>query len=151
MWNLERIGALWVLGLIRPEDLPELASRSLMTPATTTTLADLAVCRSDEPELIEKLLLQLFSESRASFPSKRDALRWYACDVSRSILAGTKAPYAGAREIWNATVKAGDKDFHELDGFIYAASEMEDRAIDRPHFEREICEEAKRWVNRSRH
>ena len=53
----------------------------------------------------------------------------------------------GAKEIWRATLKARIDGFHELDAFIYAASEMEDRPQERNLFEKAIMEEAKRWGN----
>jgi len=79
---------------------------------------------------------------------KTDALRKYAKQIATSILTSEVSPLEGARLIWRATLKAGVQGFRELDGFIYAASELEDRPQDKELFEKAITEEAKRWSER---
>src|SRR6266699_2922699 len=71
---------------------------------------------------------------------KTDALRRYAKQISTSILTTEVSPFDGAKLIWRATLKAGVQGFHELDGFIYAASEMEDRPKEKGFFEKAIKE-----------
>jgi hypothetical protein len=48
----------------------------------------------------------------------------------------------GAKRIWQATLNAELNGFHDLDGFIYAASELEERPEDKALFEKAIIEEA---------
>jgi hypothetical protein len=65
--------------------------------------------------------------------------------VSDSILAGEISPLEGAKRIWNATLAVNPHGWHELDAFIYAASEADSRPEDQEFFEKAIVEEARRW------
>ena len=47
---------------------------------------------------------------------------------------------------WEAALKTSDAKFHDVDAFIYAASEYEDRPEDCEFFKRAIRKEARRWV-----
>jgi hypothetical protein len=64
------------------------------------------------------------------------------------ILDGKLDPYIGARLLWKASVNNDIDHEHELDPFIYAASEYEDRPEDREGFKRAIIEEARDLVRR---
>ena len=75
-----------------------------------------------------------------------DALKRYAKVVSTSILAAETPPLDGARRIWRATLYVGAHGWHDLDAFIYAASEAESRPEDRQFFEAAILKEARKWA-----
>jgi hypothetical protein len=64
------------------------------------------------------------------------------------ICGGELEPYAGARKIWHLAQAVNEEAFHDLDPFIYAASEYQERPSDRPHFAAEIVNEARRWCDR---
>ena len=83
----------------------------------------------------------------ASVPSKRDAVMYLAREIAKEILAGTMTAYLGAKQIWDLTLHALDADLPELDTFVYAASEWEDRPEDRVAFEEGIVASARELVN----
>ena len=147
--DLKSIEALWVLGLISTDELPELAMQVMAQGLESKSLVELAGCSPSESDDIRRL----FNQSLREITGKRrmlktDALRRYAKQISTSILTTEVSPFDGAKLIWRATLKAGVQGFHELDGFIYAASEMEDRPKEKGFFEKAIKEEAKRWSER---
>ncbi|HEY8967014.1 MAG TPA: hypothetical protein VIM58_11245, partial [Candidatus Methylacidiphilales bacterium] len=74
--------------------------------------------------------------------TKPDALRSYARIVSASILAETITPIDGAKRIWRVVRASQVPDFDEFNGFIYAASEFEQKPAEREFFARAIREEA---------
>jgi hypothetical protein len=75
-------------------------------------------------------------------PNQREAVMLLAHNVASEIASGTIAPYAGAKQIWDLTLSVPIEPISELDPFIYAASEWEDRPEDRVQFERDILSEA---------
>jgi hypothetical protein len=69
--------------------------------------------------------------------------------VAQKIVSGHLEPYEGTKAIWPAYLAVDDPEFHDLDAFVYAKDEYEDRPEDRAHFANEIVEEAKRWSTAS--
>lgn len=137
--------ALWVLALLPTEEIPALASDWLAQGLESQSLVELAICSPDESEDIRRRYNLVLSEFGCGGMSQTEALKRYAKYVSGSILTSELTPLVGARLVWRATLNAGLRDFHDLDAFIYAASEMEDRPQDRRFFEQAIRDEAKRW------
>jgi len=78
--------------------------------------------------------------------SKRDAVLKYARWISARIVLGEMTPYDGAKAIWHASLDLEDDPVPELDPFIYAASESEDRPEDRTFFDEEIKKHALQLV-----
>jgi len=137
---------LWVLGMLRPDKLPEWAASVLSAGIETEDILQLAVCSPNDHDCIRSLFEKILRSEGTEKMTIVDALKRYAAQVSRSILSENMSPREGARLIWDATLKARLPGFHELDPFIYAASEMDDRPLDKALFERAIRAEAKRWV-----
>ena len=79
--------------------------------------------------------------------SKINALKLYAKEVSSQILSGSIPPLEGASLIWRAHINSEEENFHDLDGFIYAASETDDRLEDKALFDQGILKEARRVVD----
>ena len=79
--------------------------------------------------------------------SKINALKLYAKEISSRILSGSIPPVEGANLIWRAHINSEEENFHDLDGFIYAASEADDRLDDKALFEQGILKEAQRVVD----
>jgi hypothetical protein len=136
-----------VLGLLGAEDLPQAAVTALEAGLDSPALVALASMSADAYEseiraLFERALMELDMCS----PSPGDAVMYLARETARDIVAGTVAPYAGAKKIWELARRAPTG--HELDPFIYAASEWEDRPADRLRFEQGIIEEARSLVDR---
>jgi len=137
----------WMLNLLRPEDLPEIATEALANDVESESLLKLACSYpTDYPEDLIRLFKKVLSEVGLGTMSEVDAVRSYAREISTAILDATLSPLEGARRIWHATRRAKIENFHEMDEFIYSASEMEDRPEDKDFFENAIRELAKGWL-----
>jgi len=145
-FNIIDLESKWLLGFLRIEELPDIAASALANGFDSESILKLAICSKDEIEEIERLFMQVLKEGGGGTMSKVDALKHYAKQISASILTKETSPLKGATLIWNATLNAQVPNFHELDCFIYAASEIEDRPSDKEFFETAITEEAKRWL-----
>lgn len=143
--DLNDTKALWVLGLIPSETLPQLATDALVQGYDSESLVELAGQSGEDVEKARRLFARSLEELSPSTMRTEDALRQYARMVALLILASTISPLDGARQIWSAMRSARMSDFHDLDAFVYAASELEDRPEDRELFENAILTEARRW------
>lgn len=144
--DLRLIQARWILGLIPSEELPELAAGLLSRGVESRSLVELAGSPSQASGMRD-VFNEALDELGCRTMEPTEALRVYAMAVSTSILDGETRPLEGAKSIWRATLLVGAHGWHELDPFIYAASEAEDRPEDRELFERAILEEAKKWAS----
>jgi hypothetical protein len=144
-FNMKSVQAQWVLGMILADNLPDVAAEALSAGIESKSLIELAGLSRSETDEARKLFGQALIELDCQKMEKAEALGRYAKIVSTLILASNVTPLEGAKRIWQATLKAELKGFHDLDGFIYAASELEDRPKDTALFEKAIIEEAKSW------
>jgi hypothetical protein len=71
-----------------------------------------------------------------------------ASEISSRIVSGAMSPVNGADLIAKTMYRYHKLEFHELDTFIYASSEVADRPEDRELFESAIEEEASQWAAR---
>jgi hypothetical protein len=147
--DLAEIEAYWRLGLLPSREIPVVAAGLLSTGVQSDVLVELAACDADKIGEVEQLFQQVLTESGYGSMSPIEALRVYARTISRAILCGEVTPFEGASSIWRATIVVNNPDFHELDTFVYAASEMDDRIVDKALFEDAITVEAKRWAGQS--
>ncbi len=145
-FNVTQTESMWLLGLLDSKALLKMAVNVLANGYESELMLKLAICGDDEIEEIERLFSQVLKEAGGGM-SKVDALKYYATQISNSILSEDISPLEGATLIWDASINICDQihDFHELDGFIYAASEMIDRPSEKNFFEKAIIEEAKQW------
>jgi hypothetical protein len=141
--------AAWVLGFLQTDDLPQLAATALGEGLDNAALRQLSGVTSADIDVGNELLRRGLEESGWSVPDERTAAVQYAVCVSRLILSEDLTPYQGARAIWQASLSVGDRSFHDLDPFIYAAAEWEERPQDRRHFEQAVVEEARTWAERN--
>ena len=144
-FDYKSVQARWVLGLIPSDDLPNIATQALSAGIESKSLAELAGLTGNETDEARKLFEQVLNELGGEGMKTADALKHYAKIVSTSILASEITPLEGAKRIWQTTLNASVPGFHDLDGFIYAASELEDRPEDKALFEKTIIDEAERW------
>ena len=144
-FDLKSIQAQWILGLIPGDDLIDIAADALAQGVKSKSLVELAGLSQNETQEAQRLFQRALDEIGQAGMVKADALKHYAKIVSASILASEVAPMEGAKRIWRATLNANVEGFHDLDGFIYAASELENRPEDEELFEKAIREEAGRW------
>lgn len=143
--DLKSVQAQWVLGLIPTNELPDIAAKALSAGIESKSLLVLAGLNGSETDEARKLFGQALNELGCRSMEKAEALGRYAKIVSTLILASEVAPLEGAKRIWQATRKAELNGFHDLDGFIYAASELEERPEDKALLEKAIIEEATSW------
>jgi hypothetical protein len=145
-FDIELTEALWVLNLLSSEVLPSIGVNALMDGIDNypfRVLAGLSVKESDEAYDFFKQGLQEIGRGNMSV---QEAIRVYARHISSKILSGTLEPIIGANQIWDAALNIHGEEFHDVDPFIYAASEYEERPLDRGLFDMAIREEAKEWV-----
>jgi hypothetical protein len=143
--DLKAIQAQWVLGLVRSDDLPDIAAQALSTGTESKSLVELAGLNRSETDEARRLFEQALSELGCEHMEKKDALKNYARIVSTAMLESKLTPLEGAERIWQASRCSRLTGFHDLDAFIYAASELETRPEDKALFEEAILQEASRW------
>ena len=137
--ELVGVAARMVLELAGPEDLPGAAVVALEGGLDSPASVALAGADASEARPLFDLALE---ELKISKPSPREAVMRLAHDATAGIAGGTMAPYAGAKRIWELTSCVPTVRIPELDPFIYATNEWEERPADRIHFEQGIISEA---------
>jgi len=140
---------LWTLNLLKPEILPNAAAEWLVEGFDSESLVLLAGLTFAELDQARILFERALRELGRPAMSRKDAILRYTRLVSIEILRGEIAPYDGAKKIWHATIGL-DSPLHEVDTFIYAASEYEDRFEDQDFFALEIIKEARRWISETK-
>ena len=143
--SCENALALWVLGKLPPERIPDLAARALEHGCEAPSVAALAGMQSPTTRDVEDLLAAVLLETRTARPSRPEALKVVVDECARRIVAGGMAPIAGAREFWQLS-----RDFNHASGipeqlrpFVGFASEWEDDAAERQRYEADIVTTAK--------
>ena len=136
--GLELAASRAVLGVLRSDDLAQVGVQALKCGCNSPSLRILAGLSASETEEARGLFNRALSELNVAVPSKWDAVMHLAREIAKGILAGTINVYLGAKQIWDLTLRVSDEDFPELNTFIYAASEWEDRPEDRVAFEEGI-------------
>jgi hypothetical protein len=143
--DIAALRASYLLGISTTDDIYEFAIRNLREPVDDNLLA-IAICDKSDKECIEGAAELLFGKLGFGRISLEDALRTLATEVSLQIIDKSLPVRKGAELIVRAVRCADIQDFHELDPFIYAVSEMEERPEDRIFFENALIEEANRWA-----
>ncbi len=146
IFDLERAEMLQMLGILSKEKLLQMAKDAVTGGCDDPAVTQLSMFALNEVDEInaqfEKIKIQCDKEAM----SMLSALRLYAKEISTLILSGAISPREGANMLWRAQINSRMETFHELDGFIYAASEMDDRPEDSVLFEEGILKEAKRVI-----
>jgi hypothetical protein len=138
--------AAYVLGLANHEDIYEFAIRELREPVDDNLLA-ICICDKTDQECVINAAQDLFTSHGLIDVSMQDVLRTLAFEISTRILDGSLPVRSGAELLVYAVLRSELTDFHELDAFRYAVSEMEERPNDIAFFERALIEEAARWAS----
>lgn len=144
--DLDTLHAYYLLGVASLGDIYDFAIRELREPVDDNLLA-ISICDKSDEECIRREALSLFEDRGLCDAPTREVLRTFATDVSSRILDGSLPARAGADLIVRAVRRADLHDFHELDAFRYAASEMDDRPEDFDFFQNALIEEAQRWAS----
>lgn len=140
-----------VLGVIRSDGLPAVAATALADGWDSPSLRVLAGSPRSDPD-VRSLFERALSELNVSLPTPREAVIVLANDIAASVLAGTVAPYDGAQRITELSLRLPEdaEHLHELDTFIYAASEWDDRPEDANIFAEGVVSAARELLERSR-
>lgn len=147
--SLDEIEVLWALKLLPIDKLPQTAIDLLEAGYDSQPLLELAgLSKSELTEATDLFAKVLFEIGRTPL-SKREAALRYTGLISKEIILGKISPYNGAKQIWRASIGL-EEPLHEVDTFVYAASEFEDRPDDRDFFADEIVKEARRWADHLR-
>ena len=141
--------ACFELGVLCVSDLREFAIAHLEEPIDPLIL-EMSLCDKTDSECIRLAALRLFDEHGYGDIAREHLLRIVTIHVCNKIVAGSVAVKEGARIIVDARTQARLHDFHEVDPFVYALSEMEERPQDEAFFTGALMEEAKEWAFRSR-
>ena len=129
--RLEAAASKVALDLLRSEDIADVAVLALEDGCDSPSLRILAGLTAAEADEARALFDRALSELRRAMPSKREAVLCLARETAKGILSGTIAPYEGGKQIWELCLRVPDANLSELDSFVYAASEWEDRPEDR--------------------
>jgi len=144
-FDLLLIRTQWALGLIPADDLPNIAAEALSAGIESKSLITLAGLVGTATDEARRLFDQALNELNCEPIERSDALRQYARIISAWILDSKISAKDGAKRIWQATLASGLANFHDLDPFVYAVSELESRPKERAFFEKAILDEAARW------
>jgi len=145
--KLELAAAKAAVGLLLSEEFSEAAVGALEDGCDSPALRILAGLAAAEADEARTLFDRVLVELNVSQPGKRDAVMQLARKTAEMIVNGATAPYQGAKQIWELTLRVADEDLPELDSFVYAASEWEDRPEDRRAFEDGIVDAARGFVS----
>lgn len=126
------------LGLLYREDLADVAASALADGCDSPSLRMLAGLTPSEADGARPLFERALCELGISVPDKRKAIMRLAREMARDIVSGTTRAYDGAMAIWDLALRAPTENLPELDAFVYAASEWEDRPEHRAVFEEGI-------------
>ena len=146
IFNLERAEVLQVLGILSKEELLQMAKDAVAEGCDDPAVTQLSIFTLNEVDEINAQFKKMKGQCDKEAMSMLSALRFYAKEISTLILSGAMSPREGANMLWRAQINSRMETFHELDGFIYAASEMDDRPEDSALFEEGILKEAKRVI-----
>ena len=126
------------LGLLSAGAVPDVATEALACGCDTPSVRRLAGLIGSDSDEVGPLLDRALAELGSPRLSSGAAVMRLAREIAGAIVAGTTAPYDGAAEIWELTLRAPGERFADLDTFVYAASEWEERPEDRQRFEEGI-------------
>lgn len=128
--------------------LPEVASKALVAGADSPALRVLAGLTHNEIAEVSTIWRKAISELGLPVLGRQEAARIHATAISKQIINGDLSPEEGAKRLWDVSIRVNDPDFHDLDPFVYAASELQSRPEDRDFFSREIVREARAWASK---
>jgi hypothetical protein len=136
--------ASWLLGELPDAQLPEeVGVRALEDGMDTPTLRVLASLTSEERSDARQRFDAVLNEFNIPRLDLAEAARLFATSVCRKIVNEGIDPIDAANLLWDVSLRVRDPLFHDLDPFIYAASEAKSRPSDVPFFRDAIVSEAR--------
>jgi hypothetical protein len=145
--------ALWALGELGSEQLPNVAATALERGFDSAALRQLAGELDATTATCEPLFRRALAELSIPFPDRRAAQIGVALYHARRIVDGTVSPYQGARAIWRGAAIDAQVDhspnWHILVPFVGLASEYEDDPDNREAYAKDIMEAARTLLRNS--
>jgi hypothetical protein len=136
-----------VLDHLYAEDLAEVAGAALENGYDSPSLRMLARLTRAEADQARAMFERALRELAILIPNRRDAVMRLARETAEGILSGTTDAYEGAKQIWVLTLRAPEVELPELDSFVYAASEWEDRPEDGQDFREGVLAAARELLS----
>jgi hypothetical protein len=140
--SLQLTAAKVALGQASPNDLAAAAEAALADGVDSSALRVLAGLAGADLDEARLWFDRAAAELGIRVPSPHDSVLSLAREAAAEIIRGVVAPYPGAKYIWTLVRRVPTEHISELDPFIYAASEWEDRPDDRAFFDEGIVREA---------
>jgi hypothetical protein len=147
MTSLQTLAAKKALALADPEASVSIAWELLEHGYDSKALRQLAGLHPSALDKSDELLAAALEELAVPLPPARDAVIWLAQEIAGLLLRGAVDEVGAARAIWDLTLRLPAVRFPELDTFIYAASEWDDRPEDRDLLSRGVIEAARALVH----
>jgi hypothetical protein len=133
--------ALWVLDMLHSDQIPGLAAIGLQQGYDIAGIRRLAGAVGSDTTEAKTSFSRALEELHLVLPSRAEAGRQLAAAIASQIVNGRLEVFEAARRIAQISRAVGPG-FHDLDAFIYAESEAEDRPADREFFARQIFDKA---------
>ncbi len=146
--DLKFLKAADMLGILSSTELVGLAKEALAEPIDELVL-ELALCTDLDEDCINRTKEKLYEREGLQNLDKKVALLYFAEVICRDISSGKMEPLRGANRIFQASLEVTRDDFHLLDPFIYATSEVQDRPEDSAFFREAIRREADLFIARN--
>lgn len=139
--NIDRIEALWYLGKLEPETIPDVAAELLGKDFDGPAMRALAAMT--KPTLREICSLDVLLQEIGRTPlTKPEAAMQLAKIIARDIIEEKTPPYEGARFIWTQ-IWNDNRDLDRLAVFAGLADGYEDEANNRMKYVQDIIEAAR--------
>ncbi len=119
------------LDLLTLNDMARVGVMALEEGFDSSAIRRLAAVDDRDYQKVRSMFEQVLSELDVPMPDTREAAMILVRDIARRIIEGTTSAIHGANQIWDIALLTRDDVGHELDPFIYAASEWTDRPEDR--------------------
>lgn len=146
---LAEIFSRYSMGTIELKNLRDLIV-SIVSEESSQQMLAVAICDETDEDCIKRTARTLFLSLGFDKIGWLNTLRVYAVVISKMILSGTISEELGAGLISDAvTLRCLETEFHELDTFRYAWSELSNRPKEAKMFVKVIREEAEGWASRN--
>lgn len=139
-FSAERVAARWYSGLLKKEDLPELARDALEAGFDGRSLRRIAGLELNDLTDIDKFIDAALGEMGVPKLTKRAALLKVAKETFEQTVAGARNPYEGAREVVGMLYRGIDDQYPQIMYDLEDVAEMiESCPEDRRKWEKGNC------------
>ncbi len=132
--NLRLVTAKYMLDAVGTDAIVSAATNALMEGVDSPSLRQLAGMNGADSAEVRAVFRATLRELQIESPTPREAAMLVATEIAMRITRGVISPYDGAKEIWQICAGLPEDELRELDPFVYAASEWEERPKDRDRF-----------------